>query len=82
MEIKIKANKKVIALLSIIALLLFAILAKPYFIPQKAYAEFNNDNFENDSRNLEKIANSLQDISRSLSNIEGYLQGIERSMDK
>lgn len=81
MEIKIQASKKVITLLSIIVLLLLAVLFRPYFTPQKAYAEFNNDNFENDSRSLEKIANSLQDIARSLSNIEGYLQGIERSMD-
>lgn len=81
MELKIEANRTITALLIVIALLLLVNLIKPYIVPASVYAEFNNDSFESDSRNLEKIANSLSSIASSMDNIEYELGQITDAID-
>lgn len=85
MTIKIESSRTVIILLGIIAFLLLANLIKPLFIPGKAFAEFNNDSFETDSRNLEEIANGVNSMARSLQNldyIQNELEGIRRELER
>ncbi len=81
MELKIEANRTITVLLIVIALLLLVNLIKPYIVPAIVYAEFNNDSFESDSRNLEKIANSLSSIASSMDNIEYQLGQISDAID-
>ncbi|MBN1620899.1 hypothetical protein JW890_09265 [candidate division WOR-3 bacterium] len=82
MTVKVESSKPVVFLLAAIALLLLLNLAKSYISVPALYAEFNNDSFETDSRNLEKIATACNSIARQLENINGTLDEIKREIDR